>query len=258
MKKFYPRMHFNHVGITIESHITPDMARRQRQFVNRVVSRTVGRHQGMYLVLEGLDLTGKTSQCYNLLRLLRDNSDLSIQLVDEPGGTERADEIRRLVKNKDNQLTPQQNIELFTEARQDLFDKVIAPALSRGEIVIADRNWWSTIAYQGFGQGVSVDEITECTSRRLPERYLRPDAGVIMMTSESVQAERRRLRTKDDMDKEITQDAFEDADDENFMTKVADGYRYVSKQFDVPIVDASANEMEVFDRVLDALLCQLN
>lgn len=247
---FVPKLNFNYVGVRIDSQITTSMAQCQRQLVDQV-KKYVSAHQGLYIVLEGVDLTGKTSQCYNLLTLLRDNTDLSIRLVEEPGGTPRADEIRQLVKDKNSHLSPMGNVQLFTEARVELMEQVISPALAGGEVVISSRNWWSTLAYQGYGQGVDVNEIIRLTEQSMSERYLYPDASAILLVSDEVQQQRRASRGD-----QAGGDAFED-NDASFMVKVADGYRQVARRLDIPIVDASANEMEVFDRVLDALLCQL-
>lgn len=246
---FVPKLNFNYVGVRIDSQITTSMAQCQRQLVDQV-KKYVSAHQGLYIVLEGVDLTGKTSQCYNLLTLLRDNTDLSIRLVEEPGGTPRADEICRLVKDKNNHLSPMDNVRLFTEARVELASQVILPALANGEVVISSRNWWSTLAYQGYGQGVDIDEITEITRRQLGDRYMQPDAGVILLASDEVQRQRRLSRGD-----QANDDAFEDSDDASFMTKVANGYRQIAKEYDIPIVNADASEMEVFDRILDALMC---
>ena len=248
---FVPKPNFNYVGVRIDSQITTSMAQCQRQLVDQV-KKYVSAHQGLYIVLEGVDLTGKTSQCYNLLTLLRDNTDLSIRLVEEPGGTPRAAEIRQLVKGKNSHLSPMGNVQLFTEARVELMEQVISPALAGGEVVISSRNWWSTLAYQGYGQGIDVNKIIRLTEQSMSERYLYPDASAILLVSDEVQQQRRASRGD-----QAGGDAFEDNDDASFMVKVADGYRRVARRLDIPIVDASANEMEVFDRVLDALLCQL-
>ena len=244
---FIPKLDFNYVGVEISSNITMAMAQEQRRFVDQVAAYA-GSCRGVYIVLEGADLTGKSSQCWNILKLLRDNTNLSIQLVEEPGGTPRADEIRQLVKDKNSRLSPMDNVQLFTEARVELMEQVISPALAGGEVVISSRNWWSTLAYQGYGQGVDIDEIIGLTKRSMSKRYLQPDAGAILLASGEVQRRRRHGRH------DASPDAFEDNDDINFMSKVAEGYRQVAKEYSIPIVNANASEMEVFDRVLDALM----
>ena len=242
---FTPKLDFNYVGVEISSNITVAMAKEQRRFVDQVAAYA-GSCQGVYIVLEGADLTGKSSQCWNILKLLRDNTNLSIQLVEEPGGTPRADEIRRLVKDKSSHLSPMENVKLLTEARIELMREVIEPALARGEIVIAARNWWSTLAYQGYGQGIDVNKIIRLTEQSMSERYLYPDASAILLVSDEVQQQRPHQ-----------DDAFEDNDDANFVTQVDEGYRQIAKRYNIPIVNASAGELEVLDRVLDAILCQL-
>ena len=245
---FMPKLDFNYVGVEISSNITMAMAQEQRRFVDQVAAYA-GSCQGVYIVLEGADLTGKSSQCWNILKLLRDNTNLSIQLVEEPGGTPRADEIRQLVKDKNSRLSPMDNVQLFTEARVELMEQVISPALAGGEVVISSRNWWSTLAYQGYGQGIDINEIIRLTEQSMSERYLYPDASAILLVSDEVQQQRRASRGD-----QTGGDAFEDNDDASFMVKVADGYRRVARRLDIPIVNANASEMEVFDRVLDALM----
>jgi len=108
-------------------------------------------YPGLYIVFEGIVGTGKSTQ----IKLLCDNlktysDDISTRLVFEPGGTSLADQIRKIVKYE--KLTAEEEARLFAKARESLLDEVVRPALARGELVISDRSFLSSLAYQGEGR----------------------------------------------------------------------------------------------------------
>lgn len=205
-----------------------------------------------HIVIEGGDLTGKTTMARKLVEWF-ENYGREVVLVEEPGGTSRGDEIRAMVKDKNSQLSPSDNLKLFTEARQLLWNEVIRPALREGKVVIATRNYWSTIAYQGYGQGLSLDKITEVTEGAMTDDYLHPNLAVILDLDNKERAERKRRRIAAGSDDMVGHDAFEDNDDVEFSTKVRDGYRQIAKQYDTLLVDASGTVDEEFARALKAL-----
>jgi dTMP kinase len=79
--------------------------------------------------------------------------------VREPGGTPVSDAIRRLLLDPGNRIAPVAELLLFSAARAQLAEQVIAPALADGKIVLADRFGWSTLAYQGYGRGLDREPI---------------------------------------------------------------------------------------------------
>jgi len=79
--------------------------------------------------------------------------------VREPGGTPVSDAIRQLLLDPGNCIAPAAELLLFSAARAQLAEQVIAPALSAGKIVLADRFGWSTLAYQGYGRGLAQESI---------------------------------------------------------------------------------------------------
>ena len=108
----------------------------------------------MFIVFEGIDGAGKTTQARALYRrLLRMN--WPALLTREPGGTTLGQVVRRWVKTRQG-LTPSAELFLFSAARSQLVEDVIRPSLSNGITVIADRFVASTIAYQGHGRGLDI------------------------------------------------------------------------------------------------------
>ena len=109
----------------------------------------------MFISFEGIDGSGKSTQARLLADSLRQRSHRVCQ-VREPGGTPLGESVRSLLLSTDNQITPRAELLLFSAARAQLVDHVIEPALSRGEVVIADRFFDSSTAYQGGGRGIAT------------------------------------------------------------------------------------------------------
>lgn len=108
---------------------------------------------GLFLSLEGIDGSGKSTQGRRLADRLRDMGH-AVTLTREPGGSPGAEEIRRLVlEGATDRWSAETEILLFTAARRDHLEKTIRPALDRGEIVITDRFADSTRIFQGITRG---------------------------------------------------------------------------------------------------------
>jgi dTMP kinase len=108
---------------------------------------------GLFLSLEGIDGSGKSTQGRRLAETLRARGH-AVTLTREPGGSPGAEEIRRLVlEGATDRWSPETEILLFTAARRDHLEKTIRPALARGEIVITDRFADSTRIFQGITRG---------------------------------------------------------------------------------------------------------
>lgn len=106
----------------------------------------------MFISFEGIDGSGKSTQARLLAEALRAEG-RAVTLTREPGGSEGAEEIRRLVLTGDpDRWSPVTEILLFTAARRDHVERTIKPALARGEVVITDRFADSTRLYQGLAR----------------------------------------------------------------------------------------------------------
>ena len=117
---------------------------------------------GLFLSLEGIDGSGKSTQARRLTDVLRSKGH-AVTLTREPGGSAGAEEIRRLVlEGATDRWSAETEILLFTAARRDHLEKTIRPALARGEIVISDRFADSTRIFQGITRGdlsATVDQL---------------------------------------------------------------------------------------------------
>lgn len=110
----------------------------------------------MFITLEGLDGSGKTTQAGRIAAYLRERGH-SVLLTREPGGTDIGDQIRDiLMHHKNDAMQPRTELLLFCASRAQLVEQVIRPFLSEGGIVLCDRYIDSTLAYQGFGHGLDL------------------------------------------------------------------------------------------------------
>ncbi|MBR0134261.1 dTMP kinase [Candidatus Saccharibacteria bacterium] len=186
-----------------------------------------------YYVIEGQDSTGKSTQAELLAQYLGEKGK-EVEIIEEPGGNlEVARIIRELLKNKDYDLDPYTNVLLFTAARRELWTKRIKPLLSRGGDVISTRNWWSTLAYQGFGQGIDLDLIRSIVEQTMPEEYVHPEKSVILVLPEE-----ERIRRQKGRNYASSKDTYE-SQPESFQMRVNNGYLKISEMFRSPTYDAS-------------------
>jgi dTMP kinase len=113
----------------------------------------------MFITFEGLDYSGKSTQ----VQLLSDRlslGDSRVLVLREPGGTEIGEKIRKMLLDKSNTgMTEASELFLFSASRSQLIQEVVHPALEGGMVVICDRYYDSTTAYQGFGRGIALDVI---------------------------------------------------------------------------------------------------
>ncbi len=117
---------------------------------------------GLFVTFEGIDGSGKSTQC-RLLADTRRARGLDVVLTREPGGSDGAEEIRRLVLEGDpDRWSAETELLLFTAARRDHLERRILPALAAGQVVVCDRFADSTRMYQGLSRGdlrASVDQL---------------------------------------------------------------------------------------------------
>lgn len=201
----------------------------------------------MYIVIEGQDGTGKSTQA-RLLKEYYEEQGKEVVVMDEPDGDlPQAHDIHDLIliRGKEYKMEPMTNVLLFTAARSELWRKIAEPVLKHGGIVISARNFWSTLAYQGYGEGVSRSKIIKITHEALPELYCHPDKGFILTVPDRVRLERQGMRGK-------AAETFE-AKPNTFQQKVNNAYPKIAEDFKIPIIDASGTIEEVFERIKSSL-----
>jgi dTMP kinase len=146
---------------------------------------------GLFVTFEGVDRAGKTTQA----GMLRDAlGDLAVA-VREPGGTPVAEAIRALVIDPEMEIGSRTEALLFAAARADLVEKVIRPALAAGRVVISDRFVDSSLAYQGGGRELGIDEVAAFNA--FATHRLTPDI-TFLLEVDLDDAAGRRIDLRDD------------------------------------------------------------
>ncbi len=165
------------------------------------------------IVFEGIDGCGKTTQVQRLTaRLTKDG--VAFRHLREPGGTELGERQRALLLDPATKACPTAELFGYLQARAQLCHEVIAPALATNELVILDRFYHSTLAYQAYGLGLDLAQVRAAI--RLATGGVRPDL-VLWLSVDPAEAQRRRAAARG-------QDRIE-ARGLAYQQKVHDGYR---------------------------------
>ena len=204
------------------------------------------RSQGLFVVLEGPEGAGKTTQAELLTDWLRSRG-IPVTRVREPGGTAVGEAIREHVwVPTELEPVPEAELLLVLAARAELVTRVVRPALERGEVVVADRHDLSTLAYQGYGRGLDLQEIRRTNA--LATGGLRPDIYLLLDVAVDLGHGRQMKAGK-------SPDRMERAGDA-FMRRVHEGYLALAEEDDrVERVDASRGLTEVHV-ALQHVLCR--
>lgn len=203
--------------------------------------------QGKYIVIEGQDGTGKTTQA-DLLQKHLEGIGHRVIHIKEPGGSPIAEAIREVILNGLLPRTPMTNILLFTANRHELWHSVIVPSLTDGVWVICTRNYWSTLAFQGYGEGMDADVITAITHTFTDSSYMQPDYAVIL-SHDNHGDRNKRIASRGEVK---NPDPFESRQ-QDFHDRVHAGYLEVAKQYNIPIINASASIDEIQQQIREII-----
>ena len=152
----------------------------------------------MLISFEGIDGSGKSTQIVQLVDALTQLGK-KVEVYREPGGTAVSEQIRTLLLNPDSDIDPIAELLLFSSARAQLVAKKVEPALARGEIVILDRFFDSTTAYQGYGRNTtSLNDIH--TINRIASQGRDPDLTFYLRMSLEESLRRTLHMQKDRME----------------------------------------------------------
>jgi dTMP kinase len=195
----------------------------------------------MFISFEGADGAGKTTQAALLVSRLAAAGHRALA-VREPGGTPAGEALRQVLKAASG-LSPLAELLMFEAARVELVEKVVRPALSGGAVVVADRFSDSSIAYQGYGRGLTIHEVERLN--HLATSGLKPDVTVLL----DIPAELAVARTSG-RDRGSTRTGFETEAIE-FHRRVIEGYRALALKEPGrwEVIDGSAGESTVAEAV---------
>jgi dTMP kinase len=168
----------------------------------------------LFITFEGGEGSGKSTQARVLHQRLS-RKDIPALLTHEPGGTPLGQQIRQWLKGTGD-IDPQTELLLFTASRAQLVASVIRPALKSGTVVICDRFYHSTIAYQGYGRGFSL-ELIQATNN-FATGGLKPDLIVLL-----------DLPVEHRLSRKTPRDRFEQ-EETAFHQRVRNGYLEMAKE----------------------------
>ena len=178
---------------------------------------------GLFITFEGTEGCGKSTQVTLLADRLRKLGH-TVRVTREPGGTPIGEEIRHTLKHsKDNSaMTWEAELLLMNASRAQLVREFIRPALARGEIILSDRFYDSTTAYQGYGRQLDLAAVQGIIDLAVGET--RPDLTLLLTVSPEVSAARLRSRQAT---MPFVRDRFEESD-RAFFDRVSQGYESIA------------------------------
>ena len=209
-----------------------------------------GKARGRFVVLDGIDGCGKSTQAARLAEALRRGKPGAAPGAEtlhlrEPGSTKLGEALRGLLLERGGELSPAVEALLFATARRQMLDEIVRPALARGAAVVVERFHPSTFAYQGVAGGLGEDAVLD-----LLERFAgspRPDLVILLDLAPEVAARRLASRKPGVPGDRIEAKGLE------FQRRVAEGFRqYASRagSSGVVVLDAALPEAQVHERVL--------
>ncbi len=207
--------------------------------------------KGIYIVFEGMVGVGKSIQSALVVeRLKKDFPRKLVIYTKEPGGTEIAQEIRRVVQGMifKEEMDPICEQYLYASSRAQSLRMIVKPTLAKGGIVLSDRSFVTSLAYQGFGRGLGMPKVLEINKAAVDGFW--PDKVFFI----DVKIEEALKRTKD-----LSGDKFEGYD-KKFFEKVVKGYRQIAKKYPkmVEVIDGNKSVADVHDKIWQSILKLVN
>lgn len=196
--------------------------------------------KGFFIVLEGGDGTGKSTQAKLIKEYIENKYNKSVVLTREPGGVDTAEMIREIILNQD--IDPITEALLFASARREHLVKKVIPALNEDKIVICDRFLYSSLAYQGHARKIGIENVYNINSYAVEDCF--PDLTIML-----------DLNAKNGIDRILNNRTNEinrlDKEGLEFHSNVREGYKIVSELYNDELVkvDASKSIEGVFEDI---------
>lgn len=193
---------------------------------------------GLFITFEGADGCGKTTQL-NLLKSYLEQKGKEVVVTREPGAKGLGEYIRKILLNYDGVVSDRCESFLFLADRAQNIDVIVNPAIKEGKIVLCDRHTDSTVAYQGYGRGLDLDEIDMLNN--LATGNKKPDLTLVFDVD--IETSMKRVgQEKDRMEKSGNE----------FFNRVRNGYLAIAKKEPdrVKVIDSTKSIAEVQDEVI--------
>ncbi len=180
--------------------------------------------RGLFIVLEGPDKSGKSTQARLLVEDLK-AAGHDVVHTREPGGTSFAEEVRSILLDPKHAVTPLAELLLYEAARAQHTEELLRPALAEGKIVICERYILSTVVYQGYGRGIDLEVVD--AANRLATGGLITDLTFVFEIPDSEFSTRDAQRPHDRLERE----------GQAFRERVRRGYRMIAQRQGVVALD---------------------
>lgn len=214
---------------------------------------TLAMSRGLFITLEGLDGSGKTTQIKRLAAWMQKRG-LSSVLTRQPGGTATGERIRALLlDSRSTALAPMAEMALMFADRAQAIAEVIVPALAAGKVVLCDRFTDSTEAYQGGGRQLGSSTVLEL--HRLLCGNLRPDLTLLLLPSLDASLERARRRNDRASALAGLDEGRFEQEQEAFYQRVWQKYREIAAREPerVVLIEGNLGIDEVHEQILEAV-----
>ena len=200
----------------------------------------------LFIVFEGLDGSGKSTQQQLLNDKLKIDKISSISFR-EPGSTVIGEKIVKILQS-DQKLSPLSELLLFYVSRSAIIEEKIKPALTNYDVVICDRYFYSSVAYQGYGRGMNIGFINQINDEVV--KNIIPDLIFYMDISWEEKKKRKGIDINDRFEKE----------DRVFHNKVRSGYKSMAKKDSDKwkIIDAEENVENISSFIYETVKYNLN
>ena len=197
----------------------------------------------MFITFEGIDGCGKTTQV-ELLKSHFEAKGYEVISIREPGSTKISEQIREiLLDSKNTELSSESETLLFASARAQIVKEVIIPSINENKIVLCDRFIDSTIAYQGYGRGMDLQNLDIINAFAIQNNY--PDFTFFIDVS--VEESKKRLNSSN-------LDRMESTGDE-FFNNVRNGYLELTKKYPkrIYLIDGTLTIDEIHSEIIEII-----
>jgi dTMP kinase len=209
--------------------------------------------RGLFITLEGLDGSGKTTQLKRLSNWMQKRGIMPL-MTRQPGGTVTGDRIRELLlDSRSDGLAPMAEMALMFADRAQAIAEVIEPALAEGKVVLCDRFTDSTEAYQGGGRELGSELVLEM--HRLVCGGLQPDLTLLLLPSLEKSLERARRRNDRVTEKNGPDESRFEREQDAFYQRVWEKYREIARRDAerVAVIEGDLSIDDVHEQIVEAV-----
>jgi len=200
----------------------------------------------MFITFEGIDFCGKSTQVELLKNYLKERNK-KVEIIREPGGTNISEEVRHILLDKKNgNMFMETEFLLFSASRAQLVREKIRPYLEKGFYVISDRFHDSSVAYQGYGRGISIEDVSSVNSLAIGSTI--PDITFFIDIPVEEAEKRKTGKNVNDLDRIETSEM-------NFYERVRNGYLDISKKEKrFRVMDGSKSIEEIHNNIIREII----